>query len=109
MTFRSHPPAKCCVESFEKNTQRAQMKFEWRQVNDVRSTCCCLLLSAATSATAQQVTSVDSSELRGMRYRMIGPSRGGRVTTVTGVPQEPMTFYMGSTGGGVWKTTNAGI
>src|ERR1700676_603497 len=44
----------------------------------------------------------------GMRYRMIGPERGGRVTTVTGVPSEPYTFYMGSTGGGVWKTTDAG-
>src|ERR1035437_956470 len=39
---------------------------------------------------------------------MIGPLRGGRVTTVTGVPSEPNTFYMGSTGGGVWKTTDAG-
>ena len=39
---------------------------------------------------------------------MIGPERGGRVTTVTGVPSEPSTFYMGSTGGGVWKTTDAG-
>src|SRR5882724_6602762 len=44
----------------------------------------------------------------GLRYRMIGPLRGGRVTTVTGVPSEPNTFYMGSTGGGVWKTTDAG-
>jgi photosystem II stability/assembly factor-like uncharacterized protein len=44
----------------------------------------------------------------GMRYRMIGPERGGRVTTVTGVPSQPYTFYMGSTGGGVWKTTDAG-
>src|SRR5215472_966914 len=44
----------------------------------------------------------------GMRYRMIGPERGGRVTTVTGVPSQPTTFYMGSTGGGVWKTTDAG-
>src|SRR5580704_10763435 len=44
----------------------------------------------------------------GMKYRMIGPERGGRVTTVTGVPSEPYTFYMGSTGGGVWKTTDAG-
>src|SRR5271165_7304730 len=44
----------------------------------------------------------------GLRYRMIGPLRGGRVTTVTGVPSEPFTFYMGSTGGGVWKTTDAG-
>ncbi|HUA86842.1 MAG TPA: hypothetical protein VMB85_23455 [Bryobacteraceae bacterium] len=44
----------------------------------------------------------------GMRYRQIGPYRGGRVTAVTGVPSEPLTFYMGSTGGGVWKTTDAG-
>src|SRR5437868_4015932 len=44
----------------------------------------------------------------GMRYRMIGPMRGGRVTAVTGVPSEPYTFYMGSTGGGVWKTVDAG-
>ena len=44
----------------------------------------------------------------GMKYRMIGPMRGGRVTTVTGVPTQPHTFYMGSTGGGVWKTTDAG-
>ncbi len=44
----------------------------------------------------------------GMHYRMIGPERGGRVTTVTGVPSQPHTFYMGSTGGGVWKTTDAG-
>ena len=43
-----------------------------------------------------------------MRYRMIGPERGGRVTAVTGVPSQPHTFYMGSTGGGVWKTTDAG-
>src|SRR6266852_5249892 len=44
----------------------------------------------------------------GLRYRMIGPERGGRVTTVTGVPTQPQTFYMGSTGGGVWRTTDAG-
>ena len=51
---------------------------------------------------------VPESFFAGMRYRMVGPARGGRVTTVTGVPQEPLTFYMGSTGGGVWKTTDAG-
>ena len=43
-----------------------------------------------------------------LKYRMIGPERGGRVTAVTGVPSEPYTFYMGSTGGGVWKTVDAG-
>src|SRR3954453_23722079 len=44
----------------------------------------------------------------GLKYRMIGPERGGRVTAITGVPSQPYTFYMGSTGGGIWKTTDAG-
>jgi photosystem II stability/assembly factor-like uncharacterized protein len=53
-------------------------------------------------------TTYDSSLFLGLQYRMIGPARGGRVTAVTGVAQEPHTFYFGSTGGGVWKTTDAG-
>jgi photosystem II stability/assembly factor-like uncharacterized protein len=43
-----------------------------------------------------------------MDYRYVGPSRGGRVTAVAGHRAHPHTFYMGSTGGGVWKTTDAG-
>ena len=50
----------------------------------------------------------DAARLGGLRYRMIGPARGGRVTAVTGVNQEPHTFYLGATGGGVWKTVDAG-
>ncbi|NNF04080.1 MAG: hypothetical protein HKN17_06400, partial [Rhodothermales bacterium] len=41
-------------------------------------------------------------------FRYVGPSRGGRVTTVAGHRSHPRTFYMGATGGGVWKTTDAG-
>lgn len=43
-----------------------------------------------------------------LQYRMIGPSRGGRVTAVAGHASQPGTFYMGATGGGVWKTTDYG-
>lgn len=43
-----------------------------------------------------------------MEYRNIGPFRGGRSTTVTGIPNDIFTFYMGATGGGVWKTTDGG-
>ncbi|WP_394974209.1 WD40/YVTN/BNR-like repeat-containing protein [uncultured Croceitalea sp.] len=43
-----------------------------------------------------------------MEYRLVGPFRGGRSAAVTGVPGEPNLFYMGSTGGGVWKTMNGG-
>jgi photosystem II stability/assembly factor-like uncharacterized protein len=43
-----------------------------------------------------------------MAYRNIGPFRGGRVTTVEGIPTDIFTYYMGATGGGVWKTTDGG-
>lgn len=49
-----------------------------------------------------------SDQLAGLRFRGIGPMRGGRVTAVAGVRGQPLTFYMGATGGGVWKTTDAG-
>jgi photosystem II stability/assembly factor-like uncharacterized protein len=39
----------------------------------------------------------------------VGPFRGGRVTAVAGHPAQPLTFYFGATGGGVWKTTDAGV
>ncbi len=42
-------------------------------------------------------------------YRLIGPFRGGRSAAVTGIPGDGMVFYQGATGGGVWKTTDAGI
>src|SRR3990172_11607634 len=40
---------------------------------------------------------------------MMGPTGGGRVTAVAGVPSQPNVFYFGGTGGGVWKTTDYGI
>ena len=42
------------------------------------------------------------------KYRSIGPFRGGRSVAAQGLPDDPLTAYMGSTGGGVWKTTDAG-
>ena len=50
----------------------------------------------------------DSELLEALQYRMVGPSRGGRVTAVAGHRAQPGTFYMGATGGGVWKTTDYG-
>lgn len=44
-----------------------------------------------------------------LSYRNLGPTRGGRVTAVCGVNDQPNLFYMGSTGGGVWKSENYGI
>ncbi len=51
----------------------------------------------------------DAADLGGaLRWRFIGPPRGGRVVAVAGDPTEPAVFYFGSCGGGVWKTTDAG-
>ncbi len=52
---------------------------------------------------------LNDSLYQGLKWRNIGPFRGGRSVTVCGVPSQPGTFYMGSTGGGVWKTTDGGI
>jgi photosystem II stability/assembly factor-like uncharacterized protein len=54
------------------------------------------------------MASVDSALFRGLGYRLVGPPRGGRVTTVTGVPSQPRTFYMGVASGGVFRTTDGG-
>ena len=52
--------------------------------------------------------SYDEKIYNSLEWRSIGPYRGGRSSAVTGVPGKPNLFYMGSTGGGVWKTNDAG-
>ena len=62
----------------------------------------------APAARPQQMPSCDPALFNGLRYRLVGPSRGGRVTTVTGVPSQPRIFYMGVASGGLFRTTDAG-
>ena len=50
----------------------------------------------------------DQSLYNGIRWRELGPFRGGRSSTVTGVVGNPNVYYFGGVGGGVWKTTDAG-
>jgi len=69
----------------------------------------CLLLSAGYKGNAQKkLTKFSEKYYNAMQWRNIGPFRGGRSAAVTGVPGRANLFYMGSTGGGVWKTTDAG-
>lgn len=65
-----------------------------------------ILVSSPLIARTPDIPGTDM--LDGLEWRLVGPYRGGRVTTVTGVPDNPMLYYMGATGGGVWKTENAG-
>ena len=52
---------------------------------------------------------IDEKQWSGIKFRSVGPTRGGRATAITGIPEKPFTFFMGSTGGGVWKTDDAGV
>jgi photosystem II stability/assembly factor-like uncharacterized protein len=71
----------------------------------------CLVACLGLAIFAQQTTSAGQypgSLLSGLRWRDVGPMRGGRTFAVAGHASQPDTFYFGSVGGGVWKTENAG-
>jgi photosystem II stability/assembly factor-like uncharacterized protein len=69
-----------------------------------------------TSATDQNAASAEPESdkpedkpFKGMKYRLIGPFRGGRSLTAAGIPGDPTTYYFGATGGGVWKSTDGAM
>ena len=66
------------------------------------------ILVVPVAALHAQAPAVDPALYAGMKYRMVGPFRGGRSTAVTGIAEQPHVFFMGTTGGGVWKTDDAG-
>jgi photosystem II stability/assembly factor-like uncharacterized protein len=70
-----------------------------------RSIITLFLLSLAASAIGQ---SVPEELVNGLKWRLIGPFRGGRVVAVAGVPGDSTTFYFGAVNGGIWRTTDAG-
>ena len=54
-------------------------------------------------------TAIDSSLFAAMKWRSLGPGRGGRSQAVAGSPGRPLEYYFGATGGGLWKTTDGGL
>ena len=72
-----------------------------------------VVLGAAAPGLSAQATASGSPEMdhvfNPVKWRSIGPYRGGRSVAATGVIGDPMTYYMGTTGGGLWKTENMGI
>ncbi len=69
-----------------------------------------VVLVIAVTALLQPIHSQQPAGLDGaLRWRSIGPYRGGRVTAVAGVASQPLVYYMGAAGGGVWKTEDAGM
>ena len=69
-----------------------------------------LAAAAAVPAAAQTGDyAIDPALYQALEFRNVGPFRGGRVTAVAGHADRPFTYYMGATGGGVWKTDNGGV
>ncbi|WP_224491247.1 WD40/YVTN/BNR-like repeat-containing protein [Robertkochia flava] len=69
-----------------------------------------LFLAGHSSVNSQTVeNNEDPNGFHQLKWRNIGPFRGGRSVACTGVAGDPLTYYMGTTGGGIWKTTDAGI
>ncbi|MGB9254624.1 MAG: glycoside hydrolase, partial [Candidatus Korobacteraceae bacterium] len=61
-----------------------------------------------TNLTPLSAQQLDTSILKEMKWRNVGPFRGGRTRAVCGVPSQPNVFYIGVVNGGVWKTTDYG-
>ena len=67
-------------------------------------------MPSGTKKTSKASTATRTAiSLDGLEWRQLGPFRGGRVEAVAGDPRERNTFYFGSCGGGVWKTTDGGL
>jgi photosystem II stability/assembly factor-like uncharacterized protein len=68
-----------------------------------------LVLLAFPGAASAGMAAVDESAYGDLRWRLLGPFRGGWATAVAGIPGDPATFLFGGADGGVWKTTDAGV
>ncbi len=68
-----------------------------------------LLLAVCSFASPARAQQYNPNLYEGMRWRSIGPYRGGRVTAVSGITGNPAVYFMGTAGGGVWKTEDAGL
>ena len=68
-----------------------------------------VFIAAGAQSKTDSTSTVLNSFFKPLKWRCIGPFRGGRSVTATGVVGDPGTYYMGTTGGGVWKTEDMGI
>ncbi|MGB5720281.1 MAG: hypothetical protein WBM34_06250, partial [Woeseiaceae bacterium] len=68
-----------------------------------------LLLVLPLAAPALAETTADEEKVAGLQYRLVGPASGGRTTRVVGIPDDPLTYYLSTAAGGVWKSSNGGL
>src|SRR6202030_424346 len=66
-------------------------------------------LQSDTQKPSPSDTENEDPQFKGMKYRVVGPFRGGRSLTASGVAGDPKTYYFGSAGGGVWKSIDGAL
>ncbi len=74
----------------------------------VVATAACIVASALTAQAPASAARPAADQWRGLHWRNLGPE-GNRFATATGIPGDPLTYYVGAASGGVWKTTDGGV
>src|SRR5947207_7556830 len=73
----------------------------------------CLILMAAVLSSVPAIRADEDKDgpaiFKKIKYRSIGPTAGGRVSRACGVPGDPLTWYVGASAGGVWKSSDGGL
>jgi hypothetical protein len=67
-----------------------------------------LIIISVIAITGSALAQYNPESFSAMKWRLVGPHRGGRVTCVAGIPGKPAVYYFGTPGGGVWQTTTGG-
>ena len=83
-----------------------------KKVSTLFWVCLCAFLFINTEGVAQNQSVAKSSNnpiLKDLKWRNVGPYRGGRSLAVAGHADQPLTYYFGAVGGGIWKTTDGGM
>ena len=100
-----------------RSAQAQSSKAEGPRITVATSDASVATASSTAASSADDDEDSDTAEaakpeekaFKGMKYRLIGPFRGGRSLTAAGIPGDPTTYYFGATGGGVWKSTDGAM
>ena len=102
--------SKSCLAGLRARERHEMTQMGVTTLNMLRPLLLILLLSGFSFLPPSSVARAEEprTPLNSIKWREIGPWRGGRSSAVSGVPGQPLVYYMGASGGGVWKTTNGG-
>src|SRR5438094_4402989 len=84
------------------------MPFRREHLIPIRRVIVCIISLISISATLAPAQQFDPKLYQELRWRLIGPFRGGRSVAISGIQSQPNVFFMAANNGGVWSTTDYG-